>query len=112
MVGTVADQHLSETIISHRGLAFGVLSSVTTSIHAIIIKTSLQKVKGRTMELVYYNGMMSAILFTPVVMMSGEFATAYALVIHSNPQTEHLASFLTFGCLLTVCNLLVFSYND
>ena len=65
--GTTLD-HLS---IFSNGFSFGIISSFTTALHAIIIKKSITVVDGKTMDLVYYNNVLSACLLTPFVLLSG-----------------------------------------
>jgi GDP-fucose transporter C1 len=68
--GLVYEQQVE---ISTLGILFGVLSSVTTASHAIIIKTSFGKVAGgNTLDLVYYNNVLSGMLLTPIWLLSGE----------------------------------------
>jgi drug/metabolite transporter (DMT)-like permease len=54
------------------GVLLGVASSVTTALHAIIIKRSLAAVDGRTLDLAYYNNVLSAVLLLPAVVVVGE----------------------------------------
>ncbi|CAG8546234.1 10239_t:CDS:2 [Racocetra fulgida] len=67
------------------GVLFGICSSVSTALHAIVIKKSLDVVKGDTMELVYYNNLLSAIAFTPVILLAGEQKDVFALFFGSDP---------------------------
>lgn len=62
------------------GTLLGVFSSLTTSVHAIVVKKSLGVVKGSTMDLVYYNNLLSALLLFPLVYFSGEGALVSAMV--------------------------------
>lgn len=54
------------------GILFGLLSSATTAIHAIVIKTSMNVCSG-TLDLVYYNNLLSTICCLPVIVAAGEF---------------------------------------
>ncbi|KAJ3102674.1 hypothetical protein HDU97_000371 [Phlyctochytrium planicorne] len=69
-----------EVVISTYGVMLGVLSSVTTAGHAIVIKLNLESVKGSTLDLVYYNNLLSAILILPVVVLSGELGVLGNLI--------------------------------
>lgn len=65
----VSTDHLHTSSL---GTTLGVLSSVTTSVHAIVIKKSLKVVQGSTLDLVYFNNALSAIVIAPLVLLSGE----------------------------------------
>ncbi|CAG8692111.1 14190_t:CDS:2, partial [Cetraspora pellucida] len=71
--------------LSMLGVLFGICSSVSTALHAIIIKKSLDVVKGDTMELVYYNNLLSAIVFIPIILLAGEQKDVFALFFDSDP---------------------------
>jgi GDP-fucose transporter C1 len=60
------------------GIFWGIMSSITTAIHAILIKSGMKIVKGRAIDLVYYNNLLSAILFLPVVILNGEMTVFLA----------------------------------
>ncbi|KAG0216112.1 hypothetical protein B0O80DRAFT_493494 [Mortierella sp. GBAus27b] len=62
----------SEINVSQLGVFFGVVSSVTTSLHAIVIKKSLGAVNNSSIDLVYYNNALSFMAMTPIVILSGE----------------------------------------
>jgi GDP-fucose transporter C1 len=57
---------------SLRGVLFGVLSSCTTALHAVVIKRSLDAVKGNTLQLAWYQNTLSAIGMLPLVLLNGE----------------------------------------
>ncbi|KAK3841439.1 MAG: hypothetical protein J3R72DRAFT_445486 [Linnemannia gamsii] len=81
----------SEINVSHLGIIFGVVSSITTSLHAIVIKKSLGAVNNSTLDLVYYNNVLSLIVVTPLIVFTGESAEiSYRL------STEGFAAFHTF----------------
>ncbi|KAG9063123.1 hypothetical protein KI688_004723 [Linnemannia hyalina] len=81
----------SEINVSHLGIIFGVISSITTSLHAIVIKKSLGAVNNSTLDLVYYNNVLSLVAVTPLIVLSGESAeVSYRL------STEGFAAFHTF----------------
>ncbi|KAJ3212843.1 NAD-dependent isocitrate dehydrogenase [Dinochytrium kinnereticum] len=60
--------------ISSYGILLGVLSSITTAGHAIVIKMNLETVKLSTLDLVYYNNFLSSVLLMPLLAASGELA--------------------------------------
>lgn len=57
---------------SLRGVFFGVLSSCTTALHAVVIKRSLEAVKGNTLQLAWHSNTLSAIGMLPLVVLNGE----------------------------------------
>ncbi|KAG0337222.1 hypothetical protein BG004_007729 [Podila humilis] len=62
----------SEINVSQLGVIFGVVSSITTSLHAIVIKKSLAAVNNSSIDLVYYNNALSFVAMTPLIVLSGE----------------------------------------
>ncbi|KAG0090149.1 hypothetical protein BGZ93_004904 [Podila epicladia] len=64
----------SEINVSQVGIFFGVVSSITTSLHAIVIKKSLTAVNNSSIDLVYYNNALSLVAMTPLIVLSGESA--------------------------------------
>lgn len=63
---------IASAVALNLGAIYGILSSITTALHAIVIKKALDVVKGNTMELVYYNNVLSFVGCLPVMWMSGE----------------------------------------
>ncbi|KAH8922355.1 hypothetical protein BT69DRAFT_1281220 [Atractiella rhizophila] len=57
------------------GVILGLVSSLTTSLHAIVIKSA----PGTTTELVYYVNLWSAAVMLPCVLLSGELPIVVAL---------------------------------
>lgn len=86
------------------GTLLGVFSSLTTSVHAIVVKRSLGVVKGSTMDLVYYNNLLSALLLFPLVYLSGEYASVSAMVEHGGLP---LKTFLTGASITGVFGFLI-----
>lgn len=72
LVGTALDTLHYESL----GFLYGLFSALTTASHAIIIKKSLHLVGDNTLDLVYYNNLLSAALLLPWVLFSGELALA------------------------------------
>ncbi|CAG8671721.1 3930_t:CDS:2, partial [Acaulospora morrowiae] len=87
----VSSEHLT---ISMVGITFGVLSSISTALHAIIIKKSLDIVQGNTMELVYYNNLLSVIAFTPLIFLFGEQTEITKLISESDQNNSLLRTFV------------------
>ncbi|TPX54570.1 hypothetical protein PhCBS80983_g05884 [Powellomyces hirtus] len=91
-------------------LMFGAFSSITTAAHVIIIKKAMVHTGGRTMELVYYNNVLSAACFPVIIVLGGEAAKCLEYLREHNPpektvggNTKEDVDVRTFvyGCLLT-----------
>jgi GDP-fucose transporter C1 len=74
--------------ISILGTLMGVASSMTTALHAIIIKKSLENVRGSTLDLVYYNNLLSALALAPFVVLTGELQKLHKLFIGSTSSSS------------------------
>lgn len=83
------------------GIALGVASSVTTAVHAIVVKRSLPIVDGQTLDLVYYSNLLSAGVIAPFVLLSGEAWVVADMVMGVGDNTGALKTFLT-GAAITV----------
>ncbi|KAF9156450.1 hypothetical protein BG015_005174 [Linnemannia schmuckeri] len=95
----------SEISVSHLGIFFGVISSITTSLHAIVIKKSLGVVNNSTLDLVYYNNVLSLLAVTPLIVLTGESAEiSYRL---SNDGFEAFHTFLFAGLITGIFGFLV-----
>ncbi|KAF8930257.1 hypothetical protein EDD21DRAFT_378531 [Dissophora ornata] len=104
----------SEINVSHLGVFFGIVSSVTTSLHAIVIKKSLVAVNNSSIDLVYYNNVLSLIVTTPIVFLSGETAVVANLLETDGFQAFHsflAAAFVTgiFGFLVNLAGFMQIS---
>lgn len=60
------------------GILFGVLSSATTAIHAVVIKTAFKTGLG-TLDLVFYNNLLSFVFTLPVMLFVGEVSVLYEM---------------------------------
>jgi len=54
------------------GVGFGVASSAITAIHSVVIKKSLDVVKGSAMNLSWYTNLFSAMGMIPLIILAGE----------------------------------------
>ncbi|KAG0257279.1 hypothetical protein BG011_004046 [Mortierella polycephala] len=81
----------SEINVSQMGVFFGVVSSITTSLHAIVIKKSLAAVNNSSIDLVYYNNALSLMVMTPIVFLSGE-----STIVVEQYYEEGFGAFKTF----------------
>ncbi|TIA91247.1 hypothetical protein E3P99_01175 [Wallemia hederae] len=97
-LGFFISVHPGEADLNMMGIVFGLLSSLTTAAHAVIIKTSLPVVDGSTIDLAYYVNLFSAILFIPLSMVVGEIPTIYSLFFESS--SSDLMTF-SIGALVT-----------
>ncbi|KAI5479310.1 DUF250 domain contaning protein [Pseudohyphozyma bogoriensis] len=95
------------------GIALGVASSVTTSVHAIVVKHSLPIVNGNTLDLVWYSNLLSAMVILPFVLLSGEVFVVMDMVMGVGDNTAALSTFLTgatvtgiFGFLICIAGFL------
>jgi len=105
-LGGVQSDHLHT---SQLGIALGILSSMTTSVHAIVVKRSLS-VTSSPIELAYYNNLFSAIFLLPLIPFTSEIASVRALVSTGGPdlQTFLLGALITglFGFLISLAGFL------
>jgi GDP-fucose transporter C1 len=98
---------LDGTPLSAVGIGFGVASSVITAVHSVVIKKSLEVVKGSALALSWYTNMLSAIVLVPLVVLAGEvpaisrlFSGASEAVVPQG-QMSPLQTFL-WGTAITV----------
>lgn len=96
------------------GVAFGILSSATTALHAVVIKRSLVIVDGSTVQLAWYTNVVSTLIMIPIVVAAGEVPAIMDLVFGAIPSTgkaiSPLATFV-WGSAITV-NLLFTSLKS
>ncbi|GJN88740.1 hypothetical protein Rhopal_001706-T1 [Rhodotorula paludigena] len=88
------------------GTGLGVASSVTTAVHAIVVKRSLSVVSG-TLDLAYYSNLLSAIVILPFVILSGEVWTVLDMVTGSGDGTGAIGTFLTGAAVTGVFGFLI-----
>ncbi|RUS34631.1 hypothetical protein BC938DRAFT_479421, partial [Jimgerdemannia flammicorona] len=79
-VGVATETHSTISTTTPLGIFYGIFSSFTTALHAIVIKRSLDVVQGATMDLVYYNNLLSAVALLPILILSGEHAKVYEML--------------------------------
>ncbi|KAK4053736.1 hypothetical protein OIV83_001392 [Microbotryomycetes sp. JL201] len=91
------------------GISLGVASSVTTALHAIIIKRSLNIVSG-TLDLAYYSNLLSALVILPFIVLMGEVPTLLDMMFG---EGEGFGTFLigagvtgVFGFLICIAGFL------
>ncbi|KAF8980191.1 hypothetical protein BGZ46_004532 [Entomortierella lignicola] len=91
---------------SQLGIFFGVVSSITTSLHAIVIKKSLGAVNNSSIDLVYYNNFLSLIATLPIVFLSGE-----ASAVMEKLSVEGFSAFHSFLAAALVTGIFGFLVN-
>ncbi|KAH7925348.1 hypothetical protein BV22DRAFT_1089238 [Leucogyrophana mollusca] len=100
------------------GMSFGVASSAITAVHSVVIKKSLDVVKGSAMNLSWYTNLLSAILIIPLVVIAGELPAVADLFYGDGtaPADGEISSLQTFiwgsvitgaiGFLMSIASLL------
>jgi GDP-fucose transporter C1 len=99
---------------SFLGIFFGILSSITTAAHAVVIKKSLDVVNGDAIELSWYSNILSAVLLLPLIVLAGEVPDILAFIstpVVSTTGNSALTTFL-WGSLITVSLALVFTRRE
>ncbi|EJU01427.1 hypothetical protein DACRYDRAFT_95062 [Dacryopinax primogenitus] len=111
-VGLLLDRTYSTSPASHAtrytflGPLFGILSSCTTALHAVVIKRSLEVVHGSALELAWYSNLLSAFGLIPLVLVAGEgpgvieLLSGTAPVVGINTGVSALKTFV-WGSLIT-----------
>lgn len=65
VVGILGEKELK---LSLKGIIFGVLSSFSTAMHAIIIKQAFAKIEEKSpFDIIYYNNVLSALILLPIL---------------------------------------------
>lgn len=84
------------------GMVLGVFSAAMVAIHAVLIKSALKSVEGKTLDLAYWQNALSAIALLPAILISGEVRGMVRLVAGAEGS---LRGFVT-GSALTVSRCL------
>lgn len=90
------------------GIVFGIASSAITAVHSVVIKKSLDVVKGSAMHLSWYTNLLSAVVMIPLIVLAGEVPAITHLFFGSDdvfPAPGELSELHTFvwGSMITVC---------
>ena len=96
------------------GIFFGILSSMTTAAHAVVIKKSLEVVNGDAIELSWYSNILSLVLLLPLIVLAGEVPDILTLIstpVFSSTGNSPLATFL-WGSLITVRPVIAFARRE
>ncbi|KAI0342454.1 hypothetical protein BDW22DRAFT_1429289 [Trametopsis cervina] len=103
---------LDGTSVSVVGVSFGVASSMITAMHSVVIKKSLEVVKGSALHLSWYTNLYSAMILLPVLLLVGEGPGVIELLTGSTVK-DSLSTFLwgsaitgVLGFLMSIASLL------
>ncbi|KAH9941547.1 hypothetical protein B0H21DRAFT_752438 [Amylocystis lapponica] len=116
-IGFFIGVFLDGTQVSVVGVSFGVVSSMITAVHSVVIKKSLEVVKGSALHLSWYTNLLSAVLLAPIIVLAGELPSVLELLFGPNQappgemstlSTFMLGSAITgiFGFLMSIASLL------
>ncbi|TFY63342.1 hypothetical protein EVJ58_g3300 [Rhodofomes roseus] len=104
---------LDGTNVSALGVTFGVVSSMVTALHSVVIKKSLDVVHGSALHLSWYTNLLSVIVLTPVVVLGGEGPGVMKLLLGPESTPGQLYTFMIgslvtglFGFLMSIASLL------
>ena len=96
---------LDGTAVSSVGIFFGVVSSMITALHSVVIKKSLDVVHGSALHLSWYTNLLSCFILAPMLVLAGELPNVMNLLFGPNlnepGQTSTLATFV-YGSIITV----------
>ncbi|KAI0824535.1 hypothetical protein BC628DRAFT_1378187 [Trametes gibbosa] len=116
-IGFFVGVFLDGTQVSLIGVGFGVVSSMITAVHSVVIKKSLDVVHGSALHLSWYTNLLSAILLAPVLVLVGELPGVMTLLFGPNENapgqmstlwTFVMGSIITgaFGFLMSLASLM------
>lgn len=74
------------TVIS---VVFGTLSSLTLSIHAVLVKSAYACVDNSVIKFTYWGNLLSALALVPGIILNGELGPAVKLLL-SGGETSHV----------------------
>lgn len=102
---------LDGTHVSFVGISFGVASSMITAVHSVVIKKSLDVVKGSALHLSWYTNLLSSVVLIPVIILAGEAPKVVDLLfgdlVAAKDEMTPLATFM-WGSAITVSLCLSF----
>ncbi|KAI0694136.1 hypothetical protein BC835DRAFT_1350852 [Cytidiella melzeri] len=103
---------LDGTSVSLVGVSFGIASSMITAIHSVVIKKSLEVVKGSALHLSWYTNLYSTILLLPILLLVGE-GPGVSKLLFGSIVDDSLSTFLwgsmitgALGFLMSIASLL------
>lgn len=95
-VGFFIGVFLDGTPVSLIGISFGVLSSMITASHSVVIKRSLDVVKGSTLNLSWYTNLYSAVILLPIIVLAGELPAIMKMFYDPQISEDGVSSLTTF----------------
>lgn len=104
-IGFFVGVFLDGTQVSVIGVTFGVLSSMITALHSVVIKKSLDVVHGSALHLSWYTNLLSAIVLAPILVLVGELPGIMKLLFGPNesaPGEMSTLSTFVMGSIITV----------
>jgi len=106
LVGVVLDLSRSSGLSTTTplGVTCGILSSVTTALQAVVIKRSLDVVKGNAMDLAWYNNLLSSFVMFPCVVLAGEMGSVVNMF---SGQGQELSAFAWGSAITGVMGFLI-----
>lgn len=93
---------LDGTPVSAVGISFGVASSVVTATHSVVIKKSLEVVKGSALHLSWYTNLLSAMILFPLLILLGEGPGVMDLFFGSSSEAQNSFNTFVWGSIITV----------
>ncbi|CUA73221.1 GDP-fucose transporter 1 [Rhizoctonia solani] len=78
------------------GVFFGILSSISTALQAVVIKRALDVVDGSAIDLAWYTNLLSAIGTIPIVLLAGEVPSVLGLLFGTTATTSTNSALGTF----------------
>ncbi|KAJ1300989.1 hypothetical protein OPQ81_003413 [Rhizoctonia solani] len=94
------------------GVFFGILSSLSTALQAVVIKRALDVVDGSAIDLAWYTNLLSAIGTIPIILIAGEVPSVLGLFFGTSTTNSALGTFLwgtavtgLFGFLICIATL-------
>ncbi|XP_045119268.1 GDP-fucose transporter 1-like isoform X2 [Portunus trituberculatus] len=87
------DQESVSGSLSVMGIVFGVLASIFVSLNAIFTKKILPALDGSVWRLSYYNNVLAAILFLPLMLVAGEGPAILSLLSGATTATTTTTTF-------------------
>ncbi|CEL58969.1 GDP-fucose transporter 1 OS=Mus musculus GN=Slc35c1 PE=2 SV=1 [Rhizoctonia solani AG-1 IB] len=83
------------------GVFFGVLSSMSTALQAVVIKRALDVVDGSAIDLAWYTNLLSAIGTIPVMLLAGELPSVLDLLFGTTTPTNAAPGTFLWGTAVT-----------
>lgn len=84
--------------VSTKGVLFGIASSATTALHAVVIKKALRLLNDNALDLCWYSNLLTALILSVVVVLMGEVPGVVELL---QGDSSSLVTFM-WGSLITV----------